>query len=150
MDTRSQNELKRISMRTSGDMYRKGIREERPYAEMGEMMQEAIRTAPDRKTKERLRRMLNSPRVQETINRKEMVVNSDYDKEVERRTEREIAHAIRTGRLKPPNMREYNRTKAKLWQKTKQGTANNYEIKAQRTKEGIKARVETVKNKPKR
>lgn len=111
MDKRTMKVIQEIGMKASRDALKHGLKTERPYKDMAEDMRYVARVATtneERKTAQQMaHEMETNPLLQRTLRKEEQVINEEYNREVERRTEKMIQDAIRSGKIDPPG-KDYN------------------------------------------
>lgn len=106
MDERTMKVIQEIGIKASRDAMKRGMKVERPYANMIEDMRHVAKIATTNEERREAEKMAHemetNPLLQETIKKEELVIDEDYNREVERRTEKMMQDAIRSGKIKPP------------------------------------------------
>lgn len=120
MDERTMKILQEIGIKASREAQQRGLKKVRPYANMIEDMYHVARITNTNEERQEAYKMAaemeTNPLLQETINREELIVDEEYNKEVEILTERMIQDEIRKGNLKPAG-REYQAFMKKVHRK---------------------------------
>lgn len=112
MDDRTRKKLTEIGIKASRDAKRRGMRVERPFANMAEDMRYVARTSPSLEERQTAAKyadeMENNPLLRKTLEKTEMVIDEEYNAEVSRRTEKMIQEAIARGEMADPRKTDYN------------------------------------------
>lgn len=119
MDKKTARQIHAISRRVTGDMMTKGIIKTKPFAGTIDKLREERAQAKTLSAKRALDKMINDPRIQESEDRVSTEVNHEYSDEVSRRMDYEMRKAMREGKLKGPNRREYQRYMKKVHKHSK-------------------------------